>query len=342
MKPHYFSRTAADTDDDCPRHRYWSTVYGGRGLETNEPKENLDFGTAAHRSLQSTWEQKPLVGVYDNFSLPLRWVGEGLAWAYSSSVYPRYREEGWKLLHAEKEVQAHIGFSPKGRELKLLAQPDLLLQHEETGINRYVEGKTSKLLTPAYFRSWRYNPQAAAGFEGVRQTLGIKVDDYVIQVLYKGTYDKEENRWLSEFVPAWYNPFLEKYAAKRPKNYANWKRVALEDVKVSPTEWFAGLDKHLLAQQVPETPPMVFDQKMVQGWLAARCKREGEIADTDPDNREAFEQRFKKCSPVMGFECPFLSLCWNSTEEKNPLANGKYRWRTPHHKTEEEALGAKS
>jgi hypothetical protein len=363
LKPHYFSRSAGDTDDNCPRARYWNTVYGGRGLESTEPKEALLFGTEMHRGLQTIWETGNLkVQEFFQTGFPedLAWVGRGLLYAYYSTVYRRYQLEGWKLLHAEQECKAHLGFSPGGRELILLAQPDLLIQHESTGLVRYVEAKTTKVLDAAFMESWRYAPQLAAGFEAVWQTLGIQVDDFVMQLFYKGTFYKDEGRWASVFTSAWRRVkkgfqvglLKEKldfddyeWSPKRPTSWKGWERVDLPGT-VDETVWHEFLLKHgALEEQCPETPPLIFHKGMVEAWIEQKKLREGEIADWDSHDDiipahvpTTFPQKFLKCKPYNGFPCNYLSLCWNPTETKQPLLSGRFKWREPHHKTEAEAL----
>jgi hypothetical protein len=362
LKPHYFSRSAGDTDDNCPRARYWNTVYGGRGLESTEPKEALNFGTEIHRGLQEIWTSGNIkVHEYFKDFGELGQVGRGLLFAYYSTVYKRYQAEGWRLLYAEKECRATLGFSPGGRELILLAQPDLLLQHEETGIVRYVEAKSTKVLGNDFLESWRYAPQLAAGFEAVWQTLGIQVDEFVMQLFYKGTFYKDEGRWASVFVSAWRRPHPSlvgefEWSYKRPQSWKGWERVnPIEHMPESA--WHEMLFKMgVLEEQVPETPPMIFHKGMVSSWMEQKARREGEIADASAkleDNwinggtqhvdplvvRDLnFPQKFLKCKPYQGYPCNFLSLCWNPTETKNPLLSGRFTWRQPHHKTEAEAL----
>jgi hypothetical protein len=344
VKPHYFSRSAADADDDCPRKRFWNTIYGGRGVDTTEPKDALTFGTAIHKGVQEIWETgniKVHEHLFEGQSEEMALIGRGLLFAYYTTVYQRYKQEGWKLLYTEKECAALLGYSPvKKRPLILLAQPDLLLQHESTGVVRYVEFKTTKLLTSDYLESWRYAPQLAAGFEAVWQTLGIQVDEFVMQLFYKGTYYKDEGRWASIFTSGWKKDSL--YSAKRPASWKGWTRAL-------PTDWMPEAHWHEICRNqdelsgvCPETAPMIFNKKMVENWLEYKRRREGEIADISEDTtiEEVFPQHFLKCRPVMGYACPFLSLCWNPMEEKNPLMSGKYMWRMPHHATEAEALNA--
>ncbi len=371
MKPHYFSRSASDTDDGCPRARFWNTVYGGRGLESTEPKDALEFGTYMHKGMEEIWKTGTInVHLYDfkGLAADMALVGRGLLYAYYTTVYQRYKQEGWKLLASEQECAAQIGISSvHHRPLILLAQPDLLLQHEETGIVRYVEIKTTKILNADYIESWRYAPQLAAGFEAVWQTLGVQVDDFVMQLMYKGTYYKDEGRWASVFTSAWRRDIsnvdgepLWQWSPKRPQSWKGWERVNLielyESGEITESWWHEFLKSQgTLEEQCPETPPMVFNKKMIQAWMNYKVKREGEIADVthdvfdtedyggvgSPDTlAETFPQKFLKCRPVMGFPCNFLSLCWNPMEEKNPLQSGRFCWRTPHHKTEKEALDA--
>jgi hypothetical protein len=359
LKPHYFSRSAGDTDDNCPRARYWNTVYGGRGLESTEPKEALNFGTEIHRGLQEIWTSGNIkVHEYFKDFGELGQVGRGLLFAYYSTVYKRYQAEGWRLLYAEKECRATLGFSPVGRELVLLAQPDLLLQHEETGIVRYVEAKSTKVLGSDFLESWRYAPQLAAGFEAVWQTLGIQVDEFVMQLFYKGTFYKDEGRWASIFVSAWRRPLkplcldietggpvevpevVYEWSAKRPTSWKGWERVNPCDV-MPEAEWHSRLlAMGTLEEQVPETPPMIFHKGMVESWIEQKRNRESIIADSvERENFVGdFPQHFLKCKPYQGYPCQYLSLCWNPTETKNPLLSGRFTWRTPHHKTEAEAL----
>jgi hypothetical protein len=52
---HFFSRSARDTDDTCPRRRYHETVYGGRGLSPATTARELLFGNVVHYMMAHMW-----------------------------------------------------------------------------------------------------------------------------------------------------------------------------------------------------------------------------------------------------------------------------------------------
>lgn len=104
----------------------------------------------------------------------------------------------------------------------------------------------------------------------------------------------------------------------------------------------------ILAEQVVKPEAFPRQPQFVTSWLRQTKARELDIAhkllSIDHYIRtkqhlavyldENFPQNNKSCHSMYGDDCPYLSVCWGSEEERwNPLQNGFER-RTPHHKAE--------
>lgn len=362
MSDHYFSRSARETDDTCPRRRYWETVHGGRGLSPASDARELLLGSAVHFLLAYTWSEvknlqemegwqyagETLEGTYTEalsalhasceewprLSAQDQWLVQCLFRAYVVHVLPRYLAE-WDVLYVEQELRLTRG------ELILLCQPDVILRNRRTGRVRYLEYKTTKLLTGAYIESWRFSPQLAAGKAAALETLGLQIDEAVMGFFDKGSESHKGDYWNSPFTSYWEKG--EERSAKRPQYFKGWSRFTPSE-RFTVDAWVDQLPVEIVLGQMPESMPVEVDDRLVEAWLDESFGREAIIASSaryPTSFRDAgdFPHRFKQCRPVIGRICPFLDLCWNPTLEADPLASGLYVPRTPHHRAEREALG---
>jgi hypothetical protein len=363
---HYFSRSARDQDDICPRSRYWGTVYEGLGLSPRGESEALLIGTALHAGLAALWRCGETSGeLAAKLALPAmteteefqklqqreQWLLRCFLYAYGKLVYERYIQE-WEVLYVEQELFVERGY------LVLLCQPDVILRHRQTGRIRYLEYKTTKLLTPRYIESWRYSPQLAAGIVAAEETLQLKIDECVMGFFDKGQPSRDGSYWNSPFTNYWLksgngtDELPDQWSEKRPQYFKGWERFEPWTVYPEPEAWVEKLlliDENVVLGQMPESSPTVVHPDLVKEWIDYSFWREHEIATAMHGMQEegwkefdlpiAFPRRNRQCRPVIGNDCPFLNLCWNPGMAQDPVATGLYVPRTPHHRAERIALG---
>ncbi len=379
VREHFFSRSARETDDTCRRMRYWSTVHNGRGLSPAIEARELLVGTALHWALARMWS---VVKYNQDFQNSMRFsevsygsidahlqelrefqrLGPGDQWlvrclfrAYVVHVLPRYLGE-WNVLHVEKELRLSRDFLVGGRKT-LLCQPDVILQHRGSRRVRYLEYKTTKLLTANYIDSWRYSPQLAAGKAAAQDTLGLDIDEAVMGFFDKGHDSHNGEYWARPFTNYWEKANADgtrETHAKRPQNWRVWTRFSPQERYQSPADWVGQLPVEVILGQMPESMPVEVDDRLVWQWVDESFAREDEIGRVHvsiasaPHGhigpswamvRATFPHNFRQCRPVIGRTCPFLDLCWNSTLEADPTANGLFVPRVPHHRAERDAMG---
>jgi len=86
-----------------------------------------------------------------------------------------------------------------------------------------------------------------------------------------------------------------------------------------------------LSPLFPRTQPIFLKREMMQEFLQQRTKREHEIAAAT--DLAPFPQNFSACESHFG-TCPYLDACWVRTVRRDPVGNGLYVRRTPHHQAE--------
>jgi hypothetical protein len=377
---HFFSRSAREDDDTCKRKRYWSTVWGGRGLSPAGDARELLFGTSLHWALAQMWRtvmERQVEGDYSTEVFPDeecarvdgllqqedefmrlgpddQWLIRCLFRAYVVHVLPRYLAE-WEVLHVEVELRLTRRAWPGGPTLVMLCQPDVILRHRQNRRVRYLEYKSTKLLTAAYLESWRYSPQLAAGKAAAKHTLDLDIDEAVMGFFDKGSESHNGDYWNSPFTNCWEKvneDLTVQRSPKRPSYHRGWSRFNPRERYQSPADWVDEVPVEVALGQLPESMPVEVHDDLVRDWVNESFWREGEIyqwegdpdRDIDPATHAeflamSFPHNFRQCRPVIGRVCPFLDLCWNPTSRNAPLANRLFVPRTPHHRAEREALG---
>ena len=365
----FLDRTRRVRDDDCQRARYWSTEFNGRGVEPTASAYELSYGIIVHDALDtivagkgsavevSQQAARDLAAKMDPTVPPTRLTEQMTL--IEAQLLGFFCSSAWKQLLEEYEVistEVEVIYEWDG--LRLAAKPDLLLKRRDDGTIWYVEYKTTKWIDDQWFKQWPKAVQLMAGALGVKQTLGLEIEGCIIQALYKGYFDKKGEMWHSPLVYGWRNsvdrPTGESlYAGTRPKYYKGWERVPVWELGVG--NWVTTLlPREQLDANYPRTPPIMIRRDMVQAWLRQSAHREREIAEGARLLREAeavlegetlgaeraalldryFRQNFAKCTPGMGYACPFLDLCWQPEMGKDPVGSGAFRPRQPHHKSD--------
>lgn len=358
---HYLSRSAADLDDKCSRARFWSTLWGGQGVSPQGTSPDLIFGSCIHLGPQTIWQtggdldaaDAAIQGAegFDTLTPAFQYLARCLSYAYGFSTYARLKDH-WKLLYAEQELRYTVGKSSTGMPIVCLAQPDLILEHIQTGIVLYDEFKSTRLLTDRYINSWKHAIQLVVGALAAKETLGLTIDQFRVSLFYKG--EAADDYWRSPFTSGWMMPTQEGpalYAAKRPQKYKGWERFDVHDSGFTPRQWveeLIAIDPMILSSQLPSVE-VPLDPHQVASWRRQIAYREELIADfveehaygllkpTEASLDRLFKQNFSACEPAMGAPCAFLGLCKSPVAAQNPLRHG-YQLRQSHHEVEAGAL----
>lgn len=355
---HYLSRSAADLDDKCQRARFESTLRFAVGVSPQGPAPDLAFGTVIHLGPQTIWQSGGDLEAADaaiqaapdfgTLTDAFQFLARCLSYTYGLSTYPRLKDH-WRLLHAEKELRYTVGKSSTGTPIICLAQPDLILEHIQTGIVLYDEFKSTRLLTERYLNSWKHAIQLVVGALAAKETLGLTIDQFRVSLFYKG--EAGDDYWRSPFTSAWYSASEGLYAAKRPTKFKGWERFDVHTSGFTPRQWVEKLiqiDPMILSSQLP-TVEVPLDPEQVKSWQRQIAYREQIIADfveeldygvlkpSEAELDRVFKQNFNACEPAMGAACSFLAICKSSHVAQNPLRHG-YQLRQSHHIAEAEAL----
>lgn len=104
-------------------------------------------------------------------------------------------------------------------------------------------------------------------------------------------------------------------------------------------QWLAGNDPDVLRSQIVELPPILRSDYDIERWKAQTIPREVAYASAAEDNIEVNFPMASgdQCTNSFGRPCTMLDLCWGTASD-DPIASGLYKWRTPNHKAEREAL----
>lgn len=366
---HLFSRSDVEEDWRCPRGRYWRSVFGGRGLEVVGSDMDLMFGTIVHAATAQMLKGADASAIAkqagEHFEAEYRaagapqWLAQsggdpeqffrerrtlihGLSYGWSVCVLPQLRAMG-RLELVEHEVTL------SDRNLRMMTQPDLLVEPPEMNEVIYLEWKTCKSAGPGWFLHWTTAPQFMAAALAVKQSLGMSVGMYQVVGMCKGEY---RDGWQhSPFVWGWrYNlpngdrDYAYQWEDARKKG---WERFPVWEVGVE--EWVRSMPPELLAKQFPQTVPLPISELHTQAFAEQVMRREEEIWEftkrDDPEDgggcgREVtFPQHFTACNPYMGKACWAHELCWQPAVGSDPIGSGKFVWRTSHHELERKKQG---
>lgn len=307
MTTHYVSRSASEADQTCPRRRFWNTVFHGIGLEPTGTSEDLIVGTALHAGPEALWRTGNIETAVVAMKAIPEWPKLGPMWQYWCEAILRgyyvvrylVMVKTWEALAIEEEVTYELGTSLGGRKLILLAKPDLVLRHKLTGIIRYVEFKSTRLMDDKFMESWRKAVQLAAG-QLCFEARGVIIDQVQVAFWCKGA--KADTYWRTPFLSAWRTTGIQarvsksktalidittgpvRYSAKRPEKWAGWERFDVWESGMTPAEWVTKLTHSDIEKELPETPELIFDPILRADWAEQLAHREGEIADASAEH----------------------------------------------------------
>lgn len=334
----YIDRSRIERDWTCPRSRYWSTEYEGRGIAPVSGAVELEFGKAVAGALEWFFKGAPylpalhagldaLPVVSETQHREYLALGEGLVRAYLTRIWPRW-ERQYKVIGVEVECTLPI----PGTDTEIMVRPDLVVEDKETGAVYYVEHKTSSAKTEQFITHWSGQAQMHLGVAALERKLGRPVAGVMIQGLLKG-YIQRDTR---------YSPFANVYVRDGDVRYEytrGYDRRGVWNIEGGVERIVQEMPDEVLNKQFPCTPPIVVRTDIVEALLKQQAYREFEIErGLDPDDPwpidRVFSQHLTSCDPMIGHPCPFKAACFNPSVRRDPVGSGLYEYRIPHHEPE--------
>jgi hypothetical protein len=364
-----WDRSRTTTDWQCQRRRWWNYEYDGRGIVSDRPYTYLEFfmGTVIHDAMAAiAWMTKgdqsghltideiaqtahdevlqallpETAGEIDerNFAQEQAALIEGIVRGFYRYMWPRLLAQYPKILLIEGELL----FPHNG--LGFMSKPDLVLATEDGSTVVYVEYKSTSSKKEDWINSWNTAVQLHSTIKAIEVDKGIKVDQVIVQGLYKGyvSYNKQNSPFCYAYKKNGKPPFSQDVVLYEYK--AGFQRYPVWEMDGGVKKWVEEMPEQVLAENFPQTPPILIDESMVDSFFEQRTMREQQIKTAvdidrlvdDPVQHQAmlnifFPQNFSECVPAWGKGCPYRQLCFGDSSD--PLGHG-YTYRTPHHEAE--------
>lgn len=358
-------RSRSVEDWKCPRKRYLTYEWEGRGLTSDDLKLELFLGIILHDALAaiatSAYMKEPVLidfiaetakeaivaGLSDpeagmaeaDYAREQGALMEGLIRGYHKHVWPRLLAQYPNIIAVEKEMEYAI--TP---DLIFMCKPDLVLADAE-GNHIYIEYKSTSNNTAEWIASWSTQVQLHSTLRAIEHTLGVTPVGVQIVGFYKGyvSYNKQNSPFCYAFMKAGNPPFTRNEIAYEYR--AGFKRTATWEMEGGVRKWVDGMPSNVLASQFPMTPLIGCKDYLIDSFFRQRMFREREIAmalDMLPALDEAgqkevidltFPQRFDQCQPPYrnAKPCEFKRMCHGNVAD--PLTHG-YTLRVSHHQRE--------
>lgn len=359
-----FDRSRTTTDWNCPRKRYWNYEYDNRGLVTGNVAFNLYMGTILHDGLaaiahsyngtaaltideiasaagkqmfDTLMEQSAGEDEFTSkqFAMEQSTLVEGLLRGFYKHAWPRLIEQYPKVLFIEQEML----YEYEG--LGFMSKPDLILANDETSV--YVEFKSTSSKQESWINSWATAVQLHSSIRAVEADCNIKVDQVIVQGLYKGykSYGKQNSPFVYAYHRNGTPPFSKNETIYEYRS--GFKKYPVWEMEGGIKAWVEGMPEEMLAEQFIQSPPIFIKDDMIDTFFKQRAMREKEIemalqlmkmADEDGKKNVldgAFPQHFDQCVPSWGDACAYRQLCFGHVYD--PLTAG-YEYRESHHQLE--------
>jgi hypothetical protein len=350
----YTDRSRIERDWRCPRARFWTTEFGGRGITPAGNSFDLEFGTIVHTGIEAAVEGRG----YDTFTLvhdfilasggdeldANQWgaIGFGLVAGFMRSVWPQLQNE-YDLVRTEPEV-----LLPLKPALVLQARPDLVLRHRVSGALWNCELKTTGFIGAQWLQSWTKAPQLQLTVLAGEHTFGEPFAGSMVVGMYKGRKG-QDGRQASPFAWGYRTEDLPgiltgqfSYEEQRRKG---WERFLTVNAPGGVAQWVANMPEEMLSRQFAITEPIFLRRDLVDALVRQVIAREDQIARaaakvavegvvTPEILDEVFPQYFNNCTPAFGYDCEFNKACWVPYVGRDPLGSGLFQVREPHHEAE--------
>lgn len=369
----FYVRSFVEQDWRCKRSRYHLTEavtsQGRTGLVPTLHGLALDEGTILHEVMPRVlapeaedplvfeiavsdamdWMRNEIPWPTEDKRLEQMTMVEGLMRGAYRIVRPRILRE-YEVLKIESEL-----LYPH-HDVVMSSKPDSVLRRKADRVLKYLEWKSTGILSPKWFDSWEVAPQLQWGCMAIERAMGEPCDSVLVQALYKGRMQDGE---LSSLLAYGYAP------ATRPTgsrlSYAYVKGLRKYPIWKEPggiKRWVEECPTEILETYFPEARPISIRTALLDASLRQTAIREKEIAaarnmldnvdrweakgalskaECDADRQsvmdKVFPQEFSSCSPIVGFPCAYKELCFNPVAARDPERFG-FSPRIPHHKNE--------
>lgn len=370
-----WDRSRVVTDWQCPRKRYWQYEYKGKGVVTAgtslelftgtvihdcmaaiakhyQDKAELDISTLARNSYNQLFDVLKPEDENDRdgfeFAVEQGTLIQGIILGFYKHAWPRIVAEYPEVIVYEGEMERRSAPTEDSRpQLVFMSKPDVLVRSAE-GLTAYLEYKSTSSKKPEWINSWETAVQLHSTIKAVKETTGIDVDHVIVQGLYKGfeSYGKQSSPFCYYYRRNGNPPFTANEISYEYK--AGMRRHPVWELTGGVEGWVGSMPESILAEQFPRTPPIFFNEDLIEAFFRQREMREWDInlalesLETNDEDYKTFimdkhfPQRFDQCTPAYGKgrACEYKALC-HGRQDQDPLNLGLV-WREPHHEQEAE------
>lgn len=361
-----YSKSSVSVDWNCPRSYYYNYCEEGTGVVQSNTGLELFIGVALHDSLAAIAlshlagqpvdidliattaykqlsdglqpvpdESGKLPYVDQDFVKEQSTLVEGIIRGFYKHVWPRLLASYPTIRLVEQAmVYQHDGIG-------LMAKPDLVLQ-DKSGLNWYIEYKSTSSKKDTWIKSWETAIQAHSTIRAIEKFLGEPVAGMLVQGLYKGyeSYGKQGSPFCYCYKSSGRPPFTKDMFSYDYK--PGFKRYPIWELEGGVKKWVEGMPTAVLVEQFPQTPPIFINDSLIDAFFRQRAVRESQVAKAQalltldnihPDSKQQifdafFPQRFDKCWQPWDTPCQYTKLCHQNSD--SPLENG-YVKRTEDH-----------
>lgn len=207
--------------EKCPRARFWSTVYGGWGIQPAVPNLDLELGIAIHEGVASlldggelndavnhvnALQTSALLGFYP---LPLvntyLQLTEGLLRAFEKIQYPKLKTKFQLVGPAEQEMTAFLNGAES--EVAHMSRPDAVLKDKMRDEYGVWSLKTTSFSDDAELElQYRTDTQGLAEMWAAEQFFGTKMSWSQLLIIHTGAKEQTEDGpiHISPAYQGWY------------------------------------------------------------------------------------------------------------------------------------------
>jgi hypothetical protein len=341
------NRTAAETDDTCPRRFWLSQKAGGKGVVPKEDALALRVGKDVHADMalvaemeiqdfldqMVSREQRALTEEMSQIERELLWRQLGWSIAWATYLEPKIRQN-WSNVAVEHELI--LDRDP----LWVAVTPDRVLRHNTHGFLRYLEYKSTISSSMKWLNSWPYMVQIHSSLKAVEEEMEEPVKYAQVVGLMKGYQNPQDQRMMHPYVWAYRNANTGAWTHEWEKaRAAVWSPAPVWEYEGGLLEWVQQCGVEVAEKQFPHTPPIYLNERILDAWIARRTSRERVIELVEEKCHHDpfllainFPQYTKQCRPPFGDACPYLRVCWNASVD--PTNDPDFVPRIPHHDVE--------
>lgn len=352
----YEDRSAAETDDRCGMRYWWNRIEGGKGIVPKAEPLALLLGRETHLDLAQVAKMEDLSP--EAVQGAINGILEGITdedKQFQDKMELVYRRVGWLAafaLFVEPQIRLKYDNISIEREIILNRDPLLVgvtpdrllvLKSDPTQIE-YKEYKTTISASNKWIQSWHYQIQLHLGIAAASEWLHKPVRFAQIMGLMKGY--KTEDKLSHPYVWGYYNSRTKEWTHDYQKaRSAIWESIPVWEYPGGVVEWIMKCGPEVAMAQFPHSAPVFLSPRMLHDWVQRRTYRQRtvsaikKVVAMNPGLKNIhFEKRTSQCRPAFGDACPYLAACWTADGFMDPMRNGEYIERVPHHDAEEKVF----